>query len=336
MKLTNILTGMALGSMTMVLAYSCGTTSKVGATASKHVATPSAAQADSLMSALASPAGEFRTFVLGEEDASKVYGFIPVKDSASVKVATLAPVKGEWTLESLVNYPDGESGYGFSAFADSCSVVEMAGVKYFTFSHLRTQDSSIQKSVNIYRPDLDSFQQVCFTGKKLADGKIEGTSNEKFIIGAERPELRYVIAKLHADDSLVFLSEADMMTDQAIQWWISRNPKALTGTTKITFGQLDKESSLVAAYQGAKKENLDAYRAATFNIRGYTVVVSFNKSTGNYALAWAEPICKNKKTDRYLNSIYQASGNVLSMFYYKGNTTFKNNLNLANGTLQKR
>lgn len=318
-------------------AVSCGTTTKVAESVRK-VVTPTSAQADSIMAALTSPAGAYKTYVLGENEDSKIYGFIPSKDSAQVKVVSLVPVKGEWTLNSLVSYPDGdENGFEFQKFEeDTIGVVEMAGVRYLTYSAIRQRDKQIQKSVNIFRPDQDNFQQLYFTGKRLADGKIEGSSNETLAQGLEKPEMRWAVAKLHSDTELVFISEADIMTDQAIEWWISKNPNALTGTSRVTFGKIDPASSLVASYQKAKKENLDSYRAAYFNIRGYTVVVSCKKSDGSYSLVWVEPICKNKNTDRYLNTIYQASGNTLSMFYYKGKTTFKNNLSLANGSLQKR
>lgn len=321
-------------------AVACGTTGKVGTTTSKNrtVTTPTASQADSLLTAIIPSAAAFRTFVLGEGEASKVYGFIPSRDSASVRVASIVPVKGEWTLESVVTYPDGgENGFAFTGFVeDTVGVVETSGVKFLTYSTTRQKDDQVQKLLSVYKPELDSFQQLSFIGKRLSDGKIEGSSNENFVIGLERPEMRWAVAKLHADPELVFISEADLMTDQALEWWLSKNPEALNGPSRIVFGKIDEGSSLVESYQKAKKENLDGYRAATFNIRGYTVVVSCRKSDGSYSLVWAEPVCRNKKTDRYLNTIYQASGNTLSMFYYKGNTTFKYNLSLANGSLQKR
>jgi len=318
-------------------AVSCGTTTKVAENIRRTV-TPTSAQADSILAALTSPEGAYRTCVLGENEDSRIYGFIPSRDSAQVKVVSLVPVKGEWTLGSLVSYPDGdENGFTFQKFEeDTVGVIEMAGVKYLTYSAIRQRDNQVQKSVNIFRPDQDNFQQLYFTGKRLPDGKLEGSSNETLAQGLENPQMRWAVAKLHSDTDLVFISEADIMTDQAIEWWISKNPNALTGTSRITFGKIDAGSSLVEGYQKAKKENLDSYRAATFNIRGYTVVVSCRKSDGSYSLVWAEPVCKNKSTDRYLSSIYQASGNTLSMFYYKGKTTFKNNLSLANGSLQKR
>ncbi len=323
----------------MVFVTACGTASKVGTAAAK-ITTPTAAEADSLVAAKYlsdAPGTEFRTFVLGEDENSKIFAFIPSKDSASVALVSLVPLQGEWEVESIVTYPDGdENGYVFTGFADTARVVESAGVQFFAYSAVREKGSMVQKSVNVYRPDQDSFQQLYFTGKRIEGGKIEGSSNEALAQGLEKPEMRWAAAKLHADEELLFLSEADIMTDQAIEWWLEKNPKALSGPSRITFGQIDEASSLVASYQKASKENLDGYRAATFNIRGYTVVVSYKKSGGTYSLVWAEPVCKNKNTDRYLNSIYQASGNTLSMFYYKGKTTFKYNLNLANGSLQKR
>ena len=148
-------------------------------------------------------------------------------------------------------------------------------------------------------------------------------------------EMRWAIATQAADPRLVELSEADLMTDQAIEWWLDKNPTALTRATRISFGQIPAESSLVAAYKKASKESTAPYSAALFNIRGYTVIVSYNRSSASYSLIWAEPQCRNKNTDRLLNNIYFESGSTLALFYYKGRTTFKYRLTLANGSLKR-
>lgn len=320
------------------IVVACGTTSKVTSDNAPvgRVATPTQAQADSLLTALVSPAGEFRTFVVETEDRPQVYGFVPSSDSASVRVITLAPQKGKWAMESSASYPDGDDAQmRFSGFADSTLVVSIGGRQRFVYVTMKESDSQKQKLISIYTPSLESLQQVVFTGKALPDGKIEGSSNEKLLDGVQKPEMQWALSKLHEDPSLVFLSEADIMTDQAIAWWLEKNPAALTKATKVTFGQIPAESSLAIAFNAAKKENSDKYRAAYMDIRGYTCVVAYNKSAGTYSLAWVEPVCKNKSTDRLLKSIYFGNGSFLSLFYYKGRTSFKYNLNLANGILQR-
>ena len=140
---------------------------------------------------------------------------------------------------------------------------------------------------------------------------------------------------LVTDSTLVELSRADEMTDQAIDWWLKNNPRALTNASSVSYGALNAESSLVEAFRKAKKESSANYSAALFDIRGYTVIVVQRKSNGSYVLAWAEPVCVNKNRDRLLNSIYFRNASNLTMFYYKGKSTFNYQLNLANGRLMK-
>lgn len=324
-----------MASMFILCLSSCGTTTKVAANISKFE-TPSAQQADSIFASIVAPTDKYLTFVTGEGENSKIYGFVPSSDSSEVKVVSLVPLKREWTLESLVNYTDGDESAMPLKILYNLSHEVVDSVEFYSYSTLREKDGKVQKSIAVYRTDTDDFQYVCFTGKRLSDNRIEGESNEAMLQNLDKTHLKWAVEKLHTDEELVFLSKADLMTDQAIEWWLQKNPKAQSNATKISFGQLDPECSLVQAYQSATKENASSYRAALFDIRGYTVVVSFKKSTGTYSLTWAEPVCKNKKTDRLLNSIYFSNGSNLNMFYYKGNTTFKYILNLANGSISRR
>ena len=176
---------------------------------------------------------------------------------------------------------------------------------------------------------------MTFSGKRLKDGRIEGTSNKTMLVGTERPEMQWAIARQAADPNLVELSRADLMSDQAIEWWLDNNPDAATRASKIIFGALPEESSLVAAFKSARKENSAKYRAALLNMRGYTVVVAYRKSSGAYYIAWAEPQCTDRKRGKLLNSIYFENDTSLVLFYYKGKTTFKYRVNLANARITR-
>ena len=82
------------------------------------------------------------------------------------------------------------------------------------------------------------------------------------------------------------------------------------------------------------KVNSAKYRAAMMDIRGYTVVVAYQKESGDYVLAWAEPECRNKYKDRLLNSI-ELEGSNLVMSFYHGSRYFKYTINLASKTLSR-
>lgn len=46
------------------------------------------------------------------------------------------------------------------------------------------------------------------------------------------------------------------------------------------------------------------------------------------------PVCKDKKTDRYIRSIYfENDGTTLDVVYYKARTTFKNKISLNGQTI---
>ena len=131
-------------------------------------------------------------------------------------------------------------------------------------------------------------------------------------------EISWLAARLRENKALVPLSKADLLTDTAIQWWIKKNPKAETTASKLTFGQLDPESSLVEAFKKARKEKGKNVNAAQFDVRGYTVICIQNRKEGNYTLVWCEPVCRNKKTDKYLDTFFfESDGTTLDLIYYR-------------------
>ena len=176
----------------------------------------------------------------------------------------------------------------------------------------------------LYNPDEDLLSQAIFYGTPLPEGRIEGQSPEMMEGVVQTAEISYLAARLRENEALVPLSKADLLTDTAIQWWLGKNPKAETTATRLTFGQLDPESSLVEAFRKARKEKGKYANAAQFDLRGYTVICIQNRKDGNYTLVWCEPVCRNKKTDKYLDTFFfESDGTTLDLIYYKAKTTFK-------------
>jgi hypothetical protein len=141
-------------------------------------------------------------------------------------------------------------------------------------------------------------------------------------------EVAWIVNRFRENPDLVQLSKADLLTDESIRWWLGRNPKADTAS-KLTFGRLDPESSIAQACKAAKKEKGKNVSVALFDIRGYTVICSVSHKDGEYTLVWCEPVCKDRKTDRYIRSLYlENDGITLDVVYYKARTTFKNKISL--------
>ncbi len=206
---------------------------------------------------------------------------------------------------------------------------------YVHFAYLNGDSEYVEV---LYLPEEDLVHQALFYGtpQKPAEGarfRIEGQSPEAIEGLALTPEVAWLVGRFQENSALVPLSKADLLTDTSIQWWLQRNPKAETTATKLVFGQLDPESSLVAAYKKAKKEKGKNSSAALFDIRGYTVICTARG--GEYNLIWCEPVCKNKKKDKYISTIYfENDGTTLDVCYYKGNTTFKLKISLPSQSLK--
>lgn len=181
----------------------------------------------------------------------------------------------------------------------------------------------------LYEPGEDLLSQALFYGNALPEGRIEGQSPEMMQGVVQTAEISWLAARLRENSALVPLSKADLLTDTAIRWWLSKNPKAETTASKLSFGQLDPESSLVEAFKKARKEKGKTVNAAQFDVRGYTVICIQNRKEGNYTLVWCEPVCKNRKTDKYLDTIFfENDGTTLDLIYYKAKTTFKIKISL--------
>ena len=213
----------------------------------------------------------------------------------------------------------------------------LSGRNYLHFAYLNGSSEYVEI---LYLPEEDILNEVMFYGTPVrpSDGeayRIEGQSPEMMEGLSPSAEVMWLTGRLKENPSLVQLSRPDLLTAESIRWWLDKNPKALSSATKLNFGRLDPESSIVEAYKKARKEKGKIGSAALFDIRGYTVICAL-KAGGEYTLVWCEPVCKNKKTDRLLNSIYfEGDGTTLNLFYYKGNTTFKYRISLASQSIKR-
>ena len=192
----------------------------------------------------------------------------------------------------------------------------------------------------LYLPEEDILHQAMFYGtplKPASDGafRIEGQSPEDIEGLTVTAEVAWLLARFRENPSLVQISKADLLCDESIRWWREKNPSAETTASRVNFGALDEESSIVQAYKKARKENGKLFNAALFDLRGYTIICAYSKTTKDYVLVWCEPVCKDKNRDKLLNSIYFEGDSTLDMFYYKGRTTFKLRLNLSSKQLRR-
>ena len=180
----------------------------------------------------------------------------------------------------------------------------------------------------LYLPAEDHIIQALVYGQPLGEGRIEGQCPEMLEGTIPPAEVAWLTNRFKENSALIPLSKADLLTDESIRWWLSKNPKADTAS-KLSFGRLDPDSSIAQACQAAKKEKGKNVSVAHFDIRGYTVICSVSHKGGEYTLVWCEPVCKDKKTDRYIRSMYfENDGITLDVVYYRARSTFKNKISL--------
>ena len=209
---------------------------------------------------------------------------------------------------------------------------------YLHFAYLNGDSEYVEV---LYLPEEDIVNQAMFYGTAVqkADDeafRIEGQSPEKMEGLSPAAEVMWLTGRIGENPSLVPLAHEDLLTDESIKWWLEKNPKAQSSASRLSFGRLDPESSIVSAYKKARKEKGKNSNAALFDIRGYTVICTASRSGGEYTLVWCEPVCKNKKSERFLNTIYfDSDGTTLNLFYYRGNTTFKYRVSLPSQTIRR-
>lgn len=305
---------------------SCGTVKKV---LPSMPSLPDQAQADSLMTTLTGQSASLN-IPLQFDDRPKVFGFLP--DSGGVRMVTLCPEKGEWALESDVTYDCFEGDLAFKEFADSAAVRLFDGKRIISFNTIHESGDKAAKSFIVYDPDMDDFSVLSLSGRRLDDGRIEGSSNKNMLHGVEAPEIQWAIKTMESDPSLVELSESEIKTIQALEWWNGKNPNALKNAVKLNFGQIPEDCTLVGEFKNAGKEKSSKFTVAQFDIRGCSVIVAQRKATGEYILVWVEPA---KYNGRVIKNFYFDNDSVLSVLYYQGRKSFKYRINLSSATLNK-
>ena len=254
---------------------------------------------------------------------------------------------GAWTPQEMKRFEryslDGK--LDMSRLEGPVQVVKLNGRNILAFNTLNynADAMSLEYVSSLYDIENDMLTNAMFYGRNLGKSldayMIEGQSPEAALSGGVMlPENAYLLNAFNENPALQQISKADALTDDSIAWWLSKNPAAETKGSRLTFGSLDEESSLVEGFKRCPSRNKDSsanFTAAMFNIRGYTVIVDYSKANKSYNLVWVEPECKNKNRDKYLNTIYFDDANSISMFYYKGKTTFKYHVNLATHAIRR-
>ncbi len=224
---------------------------------------------------------------------------------------------------------------------DSMKVKELGGKRYlfYSYENFNAQNDVEREFVaNLIGCEFGDLFSAMFSGKiigkrgerTLIEGiSLDRESNKSF----PTRELTYLLGYLDTCSFLIPISEGDLLTDQALEWWYSKNSSK---RQTIDFGKLPEESSIVTAYKGRKDiERSTLFNAAFFDIRGSRVICLYQKSSKQYILVWCEPEPINKKEDKLLNSIYFENPNTLVLFYYIGKSISKVRINLSSGKLIK-
>ena len=220
---------------------------------------------------------------------------------------------------------------------DTLSLVSLEGVQYCHFSYLSGSGAESQYVQSMCALEQGTAESLVFSGKNLSGSpetfRIEGYSNQNML--DDTPAVRYMAARAAADPRLVELSEADYLSDKALEWWLSNNPSAMSSARKFEFGAVPAESSLAAAFSAAHVEKSAKFECAVVDVRGYTSVVVRSVSSGSYLLAWAVPVCTNRRTQWYLKNYYFENPSTLALIFYKGSSMAKYRINLANRTVAR-
>lgn len=273
---------------------------------------------------------------------------IAVQDGTLKLIRCAQGSDGQWSLEQT-RTPE---RYTLDAaltewrIDDDPEIVPIGGRRLIHYKYFNQAQGAkdIERVLCLYDWDNDILTNAMFYGRSLklaADGapQIEGQCPESAMAGGlMMPEMAYLLYRISEDPHLEQISKADALTDDSIKWWLEKNPTAQTRASKISFGALDLESSLVAGYKACRSRDKDSskkFTAALFNIRDYTVIVAYSKTYNDYLLVWCEPVCVNKNRDQLLNTIYFEDDNTLDLFYYKGKTTFKYRINLATKAIRR-
>lgn len=223
-------------------------------------------------------------------------------------------------------------------FVPGIEQVMLEGEKYvhFHYTNEHPQNKSVEFITNLYSLSDETLYCALFSGKKeTQNGEIflEGTCLDASQGGAlSTPQMNYLINYLARDKNLRPASPEKVLTDTAIEWWYTQNKAP---NTSLSFGAIPANHPIALKFIETKeKERGTQWEVALFDLRETTLVVAYDKTRKQHFLVYCEPAPKNKKTDKFLNTIYFEKEPVLVLFYYKGNTTSKIRINLANKSIR--
>ena len=230
----------------------------------------------------------------------------------------------------------------FQNLEGAFSPVTVKGEKYLLFNYINYTDGTDARSgwenndveliSNLVSLSGENIFNTMFSGERVGNS-IHGKCSDSAQGGImATPQINHLVGYLA---KLSYLKPADKereLTKEAIKWWYSHNPK---GKQTLDFGVLQEDHPIVQKFLKSKTIERSANNSADFfDIMGTTVLCAHNKGTGQYLLVWCEPQPKNTKKDKTLNTIYFEKGNTIVLYYYEGNRTSKERINL--GTRQKR
>ncbi len=230
---------------------------------------------------------------------------------------------------------------GFTPDHGQAQEVIIKGEKYLQFNYLNYTNGTDNRSkwvnndaelvTNLVSLADETLYSAMYSGE-LADNTLNGSSADASQGGAlATPQMDYLIRGFAKHPALAPLNKERAVTKEAIKWWYQNNPE---GKTTLEFGVLEENHPIVQLFLKDKyQEKSGNNTAAFFDIMETTVLCVYNKGTKQYLLVWCEPQAKDKNTEKMLNTIYFEKGNTLVLYYYQGNRTSKERINL--GTRKK-
>lgn len=298
------------------------------------------AAAESIISTYLPHGQQFRAFGRRKDAVDRIYALALPEDSLDcVSITCIEKLPdGSWReVQSYRAYSADAHGMDSRTLVDSCVSYDIRGERFFQMYYLLgSADGKSQSYVGVcYGPDSGFFGSISFSGEPLGTApgqayRISGRSNESMAPSMDQPQMRLLAKSIGENPFLEEIPLPDYLTDLSIRWWVENNPGALTDATSMKFNILDPESSLVKDFASATgKKQSQKYSAVIMDIRGYSVIVVYQKQDGNYVLAWAEPESLDHMKDRLLNDIRFVDQNTLNVHFYHGRRDFNYRLNLA-------
>lgn len=180
---------------------------------------------------------------------------------------------------------------------------------------------------NLYSLKDNSVYNALYSGKSLQMPVIYGNSMDSAAGGAmATAQMTWLLRHFGKNENLKPYDKELFRTQESIEWWYDSNPQ---GAGNIQFGIIPDNCELAERFKSSKgKERVGNYDVAMFDIANNTVVVVYNREDKKYSLALCQKIPSNK-SELELGSFYGEKGNILVLYFYKGNNSIKKRLNLA-------